>query len=134
MTITQNGSDLNIEALVRDGEPQLHFHGRVIDDDKAPQVKGQASFVECVTTESSSYQEIGRATKIDVKSDGVRANFLATSIFSQDFSQDIPPIPPDLGTCEWIYSRISTADPGVAACPPLSTLTTTNATHSPRRP
>jgi len=130
MTITQNGSDLYIEALVIDGEPRLHFHGQVINDDAAPKAKAQASFVECETTESSSYQEIGRASKIDVKSDGVRATFLATSIFHQDFD----PVPPDLGTCEWTYSRVSTADPGVATCPPPSALTTTNATHGPRRP
>jgi len=131
MTITQNGSDLNIEALVIEGEPQLHFHGQVIEDDKAPEVKGQASFVECITTESSLYQEMGRASKIDIKSDGVRANFLATSIFHE---QAFGPFPADLGTCEWVYSRISTDDPGVAECPSSSALTTTNATHSPRRP
>jgi hypothetical protein len=130
MTITQNGLDLDIEALVREGVPQLHFHGQVINDDAAPQVKGQASFVECETTESSSYQEIGRATKLDVKSNGTGATFLATSIFSQNF----PPVPPDLGTCEWNYQRISTADPGVAACPPSSAPTTTNSIQAPRRP
>lgn len=130
MTITQHGSDLNIEALVFDGVPALHYHGHVIDDDAAPQVKAQASFVECITTESSLYQEMGRATKIDIKSDRMRANFLATSIFHQNF----PVFPPDVGTCEWVYQRVSTADPGVAACPSPSALTTTNATHSPRRP
>src|SRR5512144_2885706 len=91
MTITQNGSELNVEALVIDGEPRLRFHGRVIDDDAAPKVKGQASFVECITTESSPYQEIGRAAKIDVKSNGTGATFLATSIFSEN----VPPFPPD---------------------------------------
>jgi hypothetical protein len=130
MTITQNGSDLNIEALVIDGVPVLHYHGQVIDDDAAPKVKAQASFVECLTTESSPYQEMGRAIKVDIKSDGVRANFLATSIFHQDF----PTFPPDVGTCEWTYSRISTADPGVAECSSPSAVTTTNTTHSPRRP
>ena len=130
MTITQNGLDLNIEALVIDGEPRLHYHGQVIEDDAAPKVKGQASFVECITTESSSYQEIGRATKIDVKSNGTGATFLATSIFSEN----VPPFPPDLGTCEWNYQRISTADPGVAECSSSSALTTTDPTHAPRRP
>ncbi len=130
MTITQNGSDLNdlnINAVIVTGG--IRYHGQAIDDAAAPHVKAQASFVECTTTESSPYQEIGRASKIDIKSDGVRATFLATSIFFQD----IDPFPADVGTCDWTYQRVSTADPGVEDCSSISTSATTNSTHSPKR-
>jgi hypothetical protein len=123
MTISQTGADLNISSL------GIRYHGQAIDDAAAPHVKAQASFVECTTTESSPYQEIGRATKIDIKSDGVRATFLATSIFFQD----IDPFPADVGTCDWTYQRVSTADPGVEDCSSILTSATTNSTHSPKR-
>src|SRR4051812_5361375 len=41
MTITQNGLDLNIEALVIDGVARLHFHGLVIEDDAAQRSKAK---------------------------------------------------------------------------------------------
>lgn len=127
MTITQNGTDLNLNAVIVTGG--IRYHGQAIEDAAAPAVKAQASFVECTTTESSPYQEIGRASKIDIKSDGVRATFLATSIFFQN----IDPFPADVGTCDWTYQRVSTADPGVEDCSSVSTSATTNSTHSPKR-
>ena len=116
MVISQRGEEFNMAALLIDGAFQLLYQGRVIDDSRDPEHKGQAAFTECTTTPTSPYQETGRATKVDVKK-GADGKFEATSIFLQLAGPDFPT---DTGTCAWTYKRVDTEDPGVPSCADVS--------------
>ena len=122
--------------LSPEGTFSLAFQGTVIDDAKKPEREAQAAFTECTTAPGSPYQESGRATKVELKTNG-QDLFQATSIFLQLATDEAPT---DTGTCSWRYKRVDTADPGVPDCatlepPDASTLSATPAKtfKTPRR-
>jgi hypothetical protein len=86
------------------------YHVNLIEDAQRPADKAQGIFVNCHTAPDSTYQELGRMTKLQIA--GGSAIFEGTSNFFQ--------IDPDrifLGTCEWNYRRVDTQDPGLSECP-----------------
>src|SRR5262249_29185307 len=97
------------------------FRAQVIEDVRSPSTKAQAVFIECGTNATSSYQELGRANKLETNSNPstVTASFQATS----NFFQANPDGSQFLGTCQWTYRRSSTADPGIAGCPDTGSAT-----------
>ena len=129
MLITQIGDQINVLALLSDGDFNLAYQGTVINDAKKPEREAQAGFTECQTAPGSPYQETVRATKIELKTTG-QDQFQATSVFLQLAGDDFPT---DTGTCSWRYKRIDEADPGVPDCatllpPAASSLSTGPAT------
>jgi hypothetical protein len=112
MLISQNGDAITVAALFIDGVFQLVYQGHVTGDAKEPDTKAQAAFTACGTTPTSLYQEVGRATKVELKKNG-DGSFEATSIFLQ-LAQDS--FPTDTGTCGWNYKRVGTTDYGVPPC------------------
>lgn len=135
MVVSQDGGNVHMAALLVDDGFVLLFEGRVIDDQKHPDHKGEATFTECLTTPGSPYQEMLRANRIDTKpgpkkgkkDDGKEGpEFNGESIFSQVVA-DIP----DHGTCKWKYRRVSTEDVGVPGCDEVSapTAVQTSTTH-----
>jgi len=109
VTISHTGHDLFFFTPVVGGI----FHAQVIEDAQLPAQKAQMIFVECATTEASTYQELGRATTLRVSARGSSTLFEATSNFFQ--------VNPEgfrfMGTCLWSYRRVNTIDPGVGECP-----------------
>ncbi len=132
MVISQSENGIRMAALLADGVFHLLYEGRVIDDTRDPEHKGQAAFTECTTAPGSPYQETGRATKLDVKTSG-NGKFEATSVFFQDAVGDSPA---DTGTCSWTYKRVDTEDVGVSSCneaEPAGTLKANEARERRRR-
>jgi hypothetical protein len=108
LQVSQNGDDFYFFSdLV-----QEIFHGRIIESAQHPDHFAQAVFVECETTESSAYQELGRATKLQTKSKG-GGLFKATSNFFQLPDSEVRLL---LGTCIWTYQRVNTTDPNIGSC------------------
>ena len=86
-------------------EGYLYF-GKIIADAAKPSEKGEVAFVGCPTANTlPDDSEMGRAS---VKT-GTRSTFKGVSIFLEWADM--------VHTCKWNYTRTSTADPGVAACP-----------------
>jgi hypothetical protein len=86
------------------------YKAQVIEDGRRPADKAEAVFVACSTTDESTFQELGRADKLQVT--GSESIFQATSSFFQ-MNEDGYRFG---GTCEWNYRRVDTADPGVTGC------------------
>ena len=105
---SQNGTDLFFSSEVVSG---AIFHAQVIEEFRHSSTKAQAIFIECETNESSTYQELGRASKLQVISKG-SAVWEATS----NFYQEDPGEPRFMGTCSWNLRRVSTANPHTASC------------------
>ena len=106
LQVTQIGSEMYFSSVIVDAI----FHAQVLERSRHSNKSAQAIFIECDTDESATYQEIGRANKLQViaKGGGV---FEGTSNFYQE--------DPDrrfIGTCQWTYRRVSTANPHVPAC------------------
>ena len=112
LTISQKGADLFFVTPLVNG---VVFRAQVIDDARSPSTKAQAVFIACGTTDTSEYQELGRAKKLETSSNPstVTASFEATS----SFFQNDPDGSQFLGTCQWTYRRSSTADPRISGCP-----------------
>jgi hypothetical protein len=86
------------------------FHTQLFEDDRHPGKMAHAIFIECDTTESSTYQELGRATKLQTTAKG-GGLWQATSNFYQlDEDRRF------MGTCSWTYRRVDTSDPNIGAC------------------
>jgi hypothetical protein len=130
MVISQTGSEIRVAALLIDGAFQLIYQGTVIDSVSDPERKGQAAFTECTTAPGSSYQETGRATKVDVKPNG-DGKFEGTSNF---FEVGVDGGPADTGTCAWTYKRVEIADVGVPSCGDLLSALQAQGSQSRRRP
>ena len=101
MKVTQDGTDLNIEAY---GEL---FNGNVIDHPRSSS-KGEASLIACNTdpTDNASFGEIGRA-KVWAK-DGGRGRMIVESLWNA--GED------EICTCKGNFRRTATTDPEVDDC------------------
>ena len=108
LRVSQNGEDFYFSSVLVDEI----FHGRIIESAQHPDKSAQAVFVECETTESSAYQELGRATKLQTKAKG-GGLFKATSNFFQLPDSEVRLL---LGTCIWTYKRVDTIDPNIESC------------------
>lgn len=104
VTITQTGSDLNMEFL------GVRYNGEIIDDAADPN-KGQGSFVACSTAAEplADYNETGHIT---VQITSKKSTFKATSVFTTAVNGSIVTVE----TCKWKFTRTDTVDPGVPAC------------------
>jgi|KBSSwiStaDraftv2_1062776.scaffolds.fasta_scaffold00004_220 hypothetical protein len=124
LRLTQTGSDIFFTSEVVGGDT---FHARLIEDAHRPADKAQAIFVHCETTAQSTYQELGRAHKLQIV-DGGQAIFEGSSSFFQ-----VDPDDRFLGSCDWYYRRVDTQDPGLTACG-SSKGSTVAAAGGPRKP
>lgn len=107
LTITQTGSDLNMEFL------GTRYNGGIIDDSTNPTKKGQGSFVACSARAEplADYNEQGHIT---VVTNGDKGTFKATSVFTTAVGGTIVTVE----TCKYTFKRTSIVDPAVPACPP----------------
>ena len=101
MKVTQDGTDLNVEAY---GEL---FNGNVIDHPRSSS-KGEAALIACNTdpTDNASFGEIGRA-KVWAR-DGGRGRLIIESLWNAQEAE--------ICTCKGNFRRMTATDPEVGDC------------------
>ncbi len=108
--ITQNGPDLRLRRVTRDGAQALTYEGRV-----GP-IAGSARVEALVSVCDGTYvaQEMLRLRRVLTSKDG-SGSFDAESLYQ---STQAPGLQGReiFGTCKWAYKRASAEDPGVPAC------------------
>ena len=120
MYVSQQGDRLQMGATCDGGDLpgdlatcQVIYKGFVINSEKDPDRKGQAAFNSCVTGSWFLYEEVVRATKLELKKDA-DADMEGLSIFS--YYSFTHPDYDNVATCTWKYHRVSTVDPQVPDC------------------
>jgi hypothetical protein len=105
MLISQTGHSLTVRVDGLSG-----YKGRVVDDAKKPDDKGQVSVILCGTDDNPGSVAPGEILIAKVKANPIKGTGALGGASSFESAANV-------GTCKWVYKRTNAADPAAVACP-----------------